>query len=118
MDALPEIFEIIMLVCFRASWPFNVVRSYKSRTAKGRSLFNLSLIILGYATGIISKCVIPDFSTWISTKWYVLMFYIFNLTIVLVDFALYWRNRKLDKERAMKMVELITDEEFMDKGEK
>ena len=30
---MPEIFEIIMIVSFGASWPFNVMRSYKARTA-------------------------------------------------------------------------------------
>lgn len=30
---LSEFLEIIMIVCFGASWPFNVYRSYKARCA-------------------------------------------------------------------------------------
>ena len=32
------VFEILMLVCFGLSWPFNIAKSWKSRTAKGKSL--------------------------------------------------------------------------------
>ena len=34
---MAEIAEVIMIVCFGASWPFNVIKSYKARTAKGKS---------------------------------------------------------------------------------
>lgn len=34
-----ELFEILMLVSFGASWPFNVIKSYRVRTAKGKSCF-------------------------------------------------------------------------------
>ena len=29
---MAEIFEIIMIVSFGASWPMNVIKSYKART--------------------------------------------------------------------------------------
>jgi hypothetical protein len=32
-------------------------------------------------------------------KWYVLVFYFINLSMVGLDICLYFRNRKLDKER-------------------
>ena len=35
---MSEILEIIMILCFGASWPFNVYKSYRARTAKGKSL--------------------------------------------------------------------------------
>ena len=35
---MAEILEIFMIVSFGASWPLNVVKSYKARTAKGKSL--------------------------------------------------------------------------------
>ena len=34
---MPELLEIIMLICFGASWPISVAKSYKARTAKGKS---------------------------------------------------------------------------------
>ena len=35
---MPEILEIIMIVCFGCSWPMNLMKSYKARTTKGKSL--------------------------------------------------------------------------------
>ena len=35
---MSEILEIIMLLCFGASWPLNVIKSWKARTTKGKSL--------------------------------------------------------------------------------
>ena len=54
---MSEILEIIMIVSFGASWPMNVMKSYKARTAKGKSLAFLLLIFFGYIAGIISKAV-------------------------------------------------------------
>ena len=32
-------------------------------------------------------------------KWYVLFFYVLNFVMVGIDFCLYFRNRRLDRER-------------------
>ena len=88
---MSEIFEIIMVVSFGASWPFNVLKSYRARTTKGKSLLFLVLIFFGYICGIISKLTAESF------KWYVLFFYVLNLIMVGVDLLLYIRNFKLDK---------------------
>lgn len=94
---MPEIFEIIMIVSFGASWPFNVMRSYKARTAKGKSLSFLCLILFGYVAGIISKFINETYMANFGSKWYVLFFYVLNFIMVFVDFLLYFRNKKLDK---------------------
>ena len=88
---MAEIFEIIMIVSFGASWPLNVWKSYTSRTAKGKSLPFLLLIFFGYIAGIISKLVSPSF------KWYVMFFYVLNLIMVGADLVLYARNTRLDR---------------------
>jgi len=54
---MAEILEIIMIVSFGASWPVNVVKSYKARTIKGKSLLFLCFIFFGYIAGIASKLV-------------------------------------------------------------
>lgn len=54
---MAEILEIIMVVSFGASWPLNVMKSYKARTTKGKSLPFLCLIFFGYIAGIASKLV-------------------------------------------------------------
>ena len=96
---MSEIFEIIMVVSFGASWPFNVAKSIKSRSAKGKSLGFLLLIFFGYIAGIISKFMNEAYMAQFEQKWYVLIFYFLNLTMVGVDIILYFRNRKLDRQR-------------------
>ena len=92
---MPELLEIVMLLCFGASWPINAAKSYKARTTKGKSIFFLLLIELGYIAGISAKLLNPTFDY--TTKWYVLFFYVLNFLMVGVDVAIYFRNRKLDK---------------------
>ena len=94
---MAEIAEVIMILCFGASWPFNVIKSYKARTAKGKSPVFLCLIILGYIAGIASKFLNETYMAAINEKWYVLFFYFLNLLMVSTDLALYFRNRMLDK---------------------
>ena len=87
-----ELMEVCMILAFGFSWPMNVIKSYKSRTTKGKSLTFLILIFLGYICGIIGKILSPSF------KWYVLFFYILNFIMVAADLLLYCRNYRLDKK--------------------
>ena len=99
---MSELLEIVMIVSFGASWPMNVMKSYKARTAKGKSLAFLLLIIFGYLAGIASKLINPVYMESFSSKWYVLFFYVLNLLMVSVDLGLYFRNRRLDRKREAK----------------
>lgn len=90
---MAEICEILMIVLFGASWPMNVIKSIKSRTAKGKSLLFLILIFTGYIFGITAKLIAGNF------KWYVLFFYILNTLMVATDMVLYFRNLSIDKKR-------------------
>jgi hypothetical protein len=84
-----SIFEIIMLICFGAAWPFSLVRSYRSRTNAGKSLFFLGVVLLGYVSGILHKIFFsPD---------PVIVLYILNGVMVGGDIFLYFRNRKLER---------------------
>ena len=87
-----ELMEVCMIVSFGCSWPVNVIKSYKVRTTKGKSLAFLLLIFVGYICGIIGKVMSP------ACKWYVLFFYILNCMMVGVDLLLYARNYRLDKQ--------------------
>ena len=98
---MSEILEIVMILCFGASWPFNVYKSYRARTAKGKSLLFLLLIELGYVAGIASKFLNPAYMAAFGEKWYVLFFYFLNITMVGIDLLLYIRNKNLDKKREM-----------------
>ena len=97
---MAEILEILMIVSFGASWPLNVIKSYKARTTKGKSIAFLCLIFFGYIAGITSKLVNETYMANFSSKWYVLFFYVLNFLMVGADICLYVRNLKLDKENA------------------
>lgn len=99
---MAEFLEIIMIVSFGASWPLNVIKSYRARTAKGKSLAFLLLIFFGYIAGIASKFLNPVYMAEFAEKWYVLFFYFLNLFMVGLDLIMYARNCKLDKEREQK----------------
>jgi uncharacterized membrane protein len=85
-----------MLLCFGAAWPFSVIKSFKARTAKGKSLIFLLALIVGYISGITNNII--------NGANYVLFFYALNLVLVGADLGLYFRNKRLDnyKEREAK----------------
>lgn len=88
---MSSILETIMLICFGFSWPLNVIKAYKAKTAKGTSLPFILLIIAGYIAGISAKLVTHQFN-------YVLIAYIANLAIVSANVIIYFRNVSLDKK--------------------
>ncbi len=90
--SIPVLCETIMIICFGLSWPNNVMKSIRSRTAKGKSLPFLLLVELGYVAGIIGKIITR---TWNLAT----VFYFINFAMVLTDILLYFRNAKLDRER-------------------
>ena len=96
-EIMAEILEVIMVVSFGASWPLNVMKSYKARTTKGKSISFLLLILFGYVAGITSKLINPAYMESFAEKWYVLFFYVLNFIMVSVDVAMYIRNKRLDK---------------------
>ena len=79
-----------MLICFGLSWPFNITKSLRSRTAKGKSLQFEICIVIGYLFGIAGK-----FVAWIVT--YVVAVYVLDLLMVTTDILLTCRNRRLDR---------------------
>ncbi len=95
---MSELLEIIMIVSFGASWPLDVVKSYRARTSKGKSLPFLCLILFGYIAGITSKFVNPEYMANFSQKWYVLFFYFLNAFMVALNLIIFFRNKKLDKK--------------------
>ena len=91
-----SILETVMLVCFGFSWPLNVIKAYKAKTAKGTSLPFIMLIIIGYTAGISAKLISGQIN-------YVLIAYILNLAIVSLNVIVYFRNVSLDKKRLQGM---------------
>ena len=91
-----SILETVMLVCFGFSWPLNVMKAYKAKTAKGTSLPFILLIVAGYIAGITAKVITDQIN-------YVLIAYIVNLAIVSLNIVIYFRNVSLDKKRLLGM---------------
>ena len=90
---ISSLFEALMLVCFGFSWPLNVIKAYKARTAKGSSLPFIVLIIVGYLAGITAKIMNHQLN-------YVLAVYFINLAIVTSNLVVYFRNVSLDRKNA------------------
>ncbi len=85
-----SIFEVIMLLCFGAAWPFSIYRSMKSGSTQGKSLFFLLIVLVGYTAGILHKIVYNyDF---------VIYLYCLNALMVGTDTALWFRNRRREKK--------------------
>ena len=87
-----HLFEALMLVCFGLSWPFNIAKSIRSKTARGKSIQFEILIITGYVCGLIGKLLSGDMS-------YVLYFYVADILMVSIDLVLTIGNTKRDKEQ-------------------
>lgn len=86
---MAQIFEMIMLVCFGLSWPFNITKSLRARTAKGKSVMFEIVIIIGYLCGLAGKFISGNIT-------YVAAFYVADILMVSIDLALTFRNRALD----------------------
>jgi hypothetical protein len=80
-------FEAAMLFCFGFAWPLSIYRSYKSGTNVGKSLPFLYVVFFGYVSGTLHK-IIYNFDP-------VIILYILNGLMVLIDIMLYYRNKRL-----------------------
>lgn len=95
---MTEIFEILMLVCFGASWPLNIIKSLRTRSTKGKSLFFLILIDIGYVSGIINKFIRYPMTDNKALWTFTLCVYFLNLTMVTGDMIVYFINRRREKK--------------------
>lgn len=83
-------FEAAMLICFGLSWPVNIAKSLRSKTAKGKSIFFEILVITGYILGVIGKIISGNIN-------WVLAIYFLDIFMVAVDLSITFKNRKRDK---------------------
>lgn len=75
-----SIFEIVMLVCFGASWPLAIYKTVKTKNPVGKSVPFLYLVLVGYISGCIHK-IYFSFDK-------VLWLYALNAIMVLTDLIL------------------------------
>ena len=90
--------EAAMLCLFGCSWPFNIAKSLRARTTKGKSIVFELFIFTGYIIGLFGKLYAYRqtgalaYSTW---------FYIADLLMVSFDLGLYFVNAKRDRLAAV-----------------
>ena len=98
-EIIAELFEAVMIICFGLSWPLSVYKSWKSRTAKGKSPQFEIFIWIGYIFGIAKNFI--KFANGSAGFIFFLAwgFYFLNFIEITIDMILYFRNVKLDKER-------------------
>ena len=85
-----SVFEIGMLVCFAASWPAAILKTFRSKNPGGKSIMFAVLVIIGYLCGATHKVLYkPDLVFWL---------YLFNTILVGTDLVLvliYRRRQRL-----------------------
>jgi hypothetical protein len=82
-----SIFELVMILCFGAAWPFSIRKSIVSHSVKGKSLAFLLIVLAGYLAGILHKIFYHlDI---------LIVFYVINFSMVSIDTLLYLRNRRI-----------------------
>lgn len=50
-----QMLEAIMLICFGISWPIAIMKTLRSKSVKGTSIFFYLLVLSGYISGTIYK---------------------------------------------------------------
>ena len=99
---MAQLFEVLMLICFGLSWTFNIVKSYRSKTARGKSLLFEICIIVGYLCGLAGKFISGNIT-------YVVAVYILDILMVSTDLILTVRNKFLDRMEDRKRARALED---------
>lgn len=96
---MANILETMMLLCFGLSWPMNLFKNIRARSAKAMSLPFIVLIVVGYIAGVTAKII----SGVTLANLYVFVVYLFNLVMVSANLVVYFINvgydRQLDAKR-------------------
>lgn len=96
-----SVMETLMVICFGISWPINIIKAWKSKTAKGSSVLFYFFIWIGYIFAMVGKMAMiigNSPNPWYETvKWYVMFFYVLNIIMVSAGIIIYLRNKWFDK---------------------
>ncbi len=98
-----SILEAGMMICFGASWPFQVAKTYKTKEVKGKSILFLWLVETGYILGMLHHLLYaPDKVIWL---------YLLNFLLVGSDMILYYKyknNREVFIMSDIKKIGVLT----------
>jgi len=92
IDTLAQVFEAGMLICFGVAWPVDIYKTVRTRVTAGKSVRFMTLVLLGYLSGIVAKFLRADGGVLESVTW----LYVLNAILVAVDIylCLYFRRRE------------------------
>ena len=82
-----------MLICFGSAWPASIYKSWKTRTAKGKSLAFLVIVFCGYIAGMTKVLITEGFSGFLFIP------YTLNTLMLITELILYYRNVRFDRSR-------------------
>jgi hypothetical protein len=103
METFASIMEMMMVLLFGISWPLNIYKAWKTKSAKGTSILFYSFIWLGYIFALLGKFALIKNNSpapWYETvHWYVMFFYFLNIAMVSLGIVIYFRNKMLDSKR-------------------
>ncbi|MCK5739531.1 hypothetical protein KAH55_10130 [bacterium] len=80
-----ELFEALMMIAFGMAWPFSIYKSLKAKSVKGKSLYFMVVVFLGYIFGILFKIF--------GNMDFVILLYVMNTLLVGADIVLYLKYR-------------------------
>jgi hypothetical protein len=78
-----SVFEIVMLLCFGASWPVSIAKVLRTKNVAGKSPLFIGLIFFGYVCGVLHKALY-------SLDW-VIGLYTLNMVLAAFDLFLYYK---------------------------
>ena len=84
-------FEVVMLVCFGASWPISIAKSMRTKIVSGKSPLFMGIVCLGYISGVAHKLLY-------SRDWIIIL-YILNMILVAIDLALYYKYSRYSPKK-------------------
>lgn len=100
IEQIVDILEVLTIFCFGLSWPLSIRKSYISRSTKGKSLFFEVFLMVGYAFGIVRKCIQTTVLHHAGMVFGLsFSFYVLNFVAISIDIALYFRNRHIEKNQ-------------------
>jgi len=76
----PDIFEVIMLICFGSAWPFSIYKMLKTKKSHGKSIGFLVIILIGYISGVLFQ--------YYGERNAVIILYLVNVALVATDLCL------------------------------
>ncbi|MDR2866881.1 MAG: hypothetical protein LBV13_05740 [Methanomassiliicoccaceae archaeon] len=79
-----------MLLLFGVAWPFSIRKAYKTKSNGGMSLFFIVIVLFGYFAGMINNII--------NGMNYVMLFYVANSLMIVINIYLFIRNMKYEKD--------------------